>query len=276
MYGTKVAAAPVDALDRLEALLDRRLPIDPVNALRSALNYGHHQQVELGKIAIGIDSSVFLRLATHPKSADILDYLPLHSAPLILPGQAIQEFWNNRLSVVQTVSSSVKKNFDQLAKDARRVDAQFDEFEQHISGMLQDFESRFGYIYDENTRNSVAKMLDILKDQAYCYFVPRNRFQPIAQIRNRTMTPPGFKDNGDGDFFVWADFLLGLLMCTASEKSASFDKVVLLTIDQKPDWSTHGTPHPILTAEVHALFGAPFDLWTLEEFVSEVQQVVGS
>jgi hypothetical protein len=273
--GTDGKAVRADALERLEELLDRRAPIDPLDALISALDYPLQDQVELGKIALGIDSSVFLRLATHPKSADILDYLPLHKAPIILPGQAIQEFWNNRLSVVQTVSSSIKKNFDQLAKDAKRVDAQFEEFESSITKMLEEFESKFGYIYDENTANSVSKMLEILKDQACCCFAPRDRFSKIAEIRKHTMTPPGFKDSGHGDFFIWADFLLGLLTCSQNDSDKpSFDKVVMLTNDQKPDWSTRGTPHPIMIAEIRALFAAPFDLWNLDTFVSQVQLAV--
>jgi hypothetical protein len=277
MSGTDEEAKRSEILERLEELLDRKVPIDALDALRSALDYPLQDQVELNRVALGIDSNVFMRLAANPKSADILDYLPLHGAPIILPGQAIQEFWNNRLTAVQTVSSSVKKDFDQLTKSAIKVDAQFGDFQANVTSMLDNFESEFGYIYDENTTNNISKMLEILEDQAHCYFVPRNRFCKFAEVRKLTMTPPGYKDSGHGDFFIWTDFLFGLLTCVQNggEKS-TFDKVVILTNEKKPDWSIRGTPHPILIAEIHALFGTSFDLWDLDTFGSQVQQALAN
>jgi hypothetical protein len=272
--GTNVDTEHDDALERLEAVLDRQVTMEPLAALTQAVNDHAEQQVDLGKVALGFDSSVFMRLATGRRSADILDYLPRHNAPLILPGQAIQEFWNNRLSVVLTVSTSLKRNFNQLATDVAKVDTRFGDFEEKMTAMLDSFDSQFGYIYDENTKNSVAKMLAILQDRASCTFVPRIRFSRIAELRKQTRTPPGFKDDGYGDFFLWADFLFGLLMCKSAGSESDFEKVVLLTNDSKPDWSTHGTPHPILSAEVYSLFNKPFDLWDLDTFVTEVERVL--
>jgi hypothetical protein len=274
MSGTDENARYADAVERLEGVLDRRVPMAPLPALTQAMSNSPAQEIDLSKIAIGFDSSVFLRLANDPKSADILDYLPRHNAPLILPGQAIQEFWNNQVSVMHTLSKSMKKSFDQLAKDVNKLDAQFSEFEQQMIDMLDSFELQYGYAYDENTRGKVARMLSILEERADCYFVPRCRFKRIAEIRNRTKTPPGFKDDGDGDFFVWADFLFSLLMCNSGESNKDFDQVVLLTNDQKPDWSISGTPHPILSAEIGALFKTPFYLWDLKFFGSQVERAL--
>lgn len=274
MSGTNVAMQYDDALKLLESVLDRRVVMEPINALSLAMSGRPPQDIDLGKTAIGFDSNVFLRLATHPRSADILDYLPRHAAPLILPGQAIQEFWNNWLSVIQTVSSSVRKSFDQLAKEVKKVDTQFGDFEEKMVEMLDSFESQFGYMYDEKTKDSVAKMFDILQGYASCPFVPRERFNHLCHIRKQTRTPPGFKDEKDGDFFVWADFLLGLLTYSSATARGSFERVVLITNEKKSDWITRGTPHPILSAEVYALFEVSFDLWDLETFISYVKEVL--
>jgi hypothetical protein len=60
----------------------------PLAALVAALK-SDVSSISLTDTAIGFDSSVFLRLGSHPKSEDI-DYLrSKHSAPLILRAAAI-------------------------------------------------------------------------------------------------------------------------------------------------------------------------------------------
>ena len=84
-------------LSKLQSLLDRRISIDSLSALASGIRHKPIAVAQLQDVAIGIDSSVFLKIVGHRKSADIIDYLSLqHAAPLILPGQAVQEFWNNQ------------------------------------------------------------------------------------------------------------------------------------------------------------------------------------
>ena len=104
--------------NRLLSLLDRRSSIDPLKALVSAMgSTSAKRDTRLSEIAIGLDSSVFLRLGQRA-GADIVDYLDAeHPAPIILPGQAIQEFWNNQLSVVDTISTSLKKKYDALRSE---------------------------------------------------------------------------------------------------------------------------------------------------------------
>lgn len=142
-----------------------------------------------------------------------------------------------------------------------------------MRSMIDEFAKEYGHVYDAATNASVAKMLQILQESASCSFVPRARFEGLARARKKTKTPPGFKDDGDGDYFVWADFLYGLL--TSLGEGQRIQHVILLTNDQKPDWSTAGTPHPVLSAEVKALFGAKFHLWNLERFRKEVVKAIG-
>jgi hypothetical protein len=260
-----------EAVNKLEEVLDRRVNLAALESLAKATGNRPKSSVVLETAAIGFDSSVFLRLATHKQSSDILDYLPRHKRPLILPGQAIQEFWNNHFSVVETVGKSLKKRFDAFCDEGRKLGVEFEEFRENMDTLLQDFQDNFGYVYDEKTRGNVSRALEILKDHSSVSYVPRSRFSEMATSRKRTKTPPGFKDEGDGDFFVWTDFLFGLLI--KKQSLERFEDVILLTNDKKPDWSTGGVPHPILSAEVDALFGADFHLWTIDQFAAEVSRL---
>lgn len=54
------------------------------------------------------------------------------------------------------------------------------------------------------------------------------------------------------------------------EGGQEFDRVVLLSHDQKVDWSRAGLSHPILVAEIHALLGVPFEIWALDKLAAEI------
>ena len=92
------------------------------------------------------------------------------------------------------------------------------------------------------------------------------------RLRKRTRTPPGFKDDGDGDFFIWADFLTGLQLAQA--KGSKFVRAILVTRDQKVDWSRAGIAHPILVAEMKALLGISFEIWSDERLNSEIEKAL--
>ena len=92
----------------------------------------------------------------------------------------------------------------------------------------------------------------------------------MSSQRKTTRTPPGFKDEGDGDFFVWADFLLGLLSAANVPDAAIVQHVIFVTEDKKADWSLDGTAHPILTAEVKALTNASFEIWSLDKLATTI------
>ena len=259
MFGTKDVS-----INRLKAVLDRQLSVDSLEAMCLAINPKLRSYTQLESIAFGIDSSVFLRLAKHKKREDILDYLRTkHSAPLILPGQAVQEYWKNQHSVISTKSKEIKKIFAQLKLEVEGLDSGFESYASEMESLLNRFDDEYGYMYDSSTNRHILSLLDMLKEKASLSYVPRMRFSDIAINRKRTKTPPGFKDDGDGDFFIWADFLYGLLI--AKEAGLQFDRVVLLTNDTKIDWGLMGTAHPVLVAEIQALFGVPFDVWTAEQ-----------
>ena len=72
-------------------------------------------EYRMSSTAIAIDTNVFLRMAGHKHREDMIDYLvSQHEAPIILPGQVIQEFWNNHLGAVDTVAKRLQNDFEKF------------------------------------------------------------------------------------------------------------------------------------------------------------------
>jgi hypothetical protein len=258
-------------LERLLLTLDRETVCGSLEALAGAVRLDAAASVGLAETAIGIDANVFLKLSGHRAVADVLDYLnSRHKAPLILPGQAIQEFWNNQLQSIETFSASLVNRFSQLRDPLRRIDAELDSHITAIDDALEKYSSTHGHIYAETTQRAMVALIEGLQRRSVVPYVPRSEFWEIVQSRKRTKTPPGFKDDGDGDFFIWADLLYGLLLATSA--GAQFSRVALVTLDRKPDWSRAGTAHPVLVAEVDALLGRPFLIWTIDQLADEIQR----
>jgi hypothetical protein len=266
-----------DADEAVAAVLWRTQEIDSITALVSAfLEFG--DEYDLSKSAIIIDSNVFLNMSGRREDTDALDYLDsTHSNVLVIPGQSIQEFWNNHLNAVNTVTVTLKKKIDDFAEELSIID---DEFDGHISEMkrlLEAINEHRGHVYSRETADRTVRMLERLKARAIVPYADRSVFVPLAKHRKITKTPPGFKDASDGDFFVWVDALVGLWR--AKNDGRVFDRVVLVTDDKKMDWSRHGVAHPILTAEVQSLLGVPFVIWSLKAFkdaAREAQQALAA
>lgn len=249
-------------------ILDRSTAIEALSALIDAIN-GEKTHCPLDDTAIGIDANAFLLLAAHKRSDAIIDYLASkHSAPLILPGQSIQEFWNNQLSAVNTVSTNITKKFTDLEKEIAKLEEGYSERLELPKKGLEEIQASIALVYDQKNVRSTASFMEVLEKRADVSFVPRQMFHALAEQRRKSKTPPGFKDQGDGDFYVWADFLSGLVR--AKRSGTAFKKSVFVTLDKKPDWSREGIAHPILTAEARAAGDNPFELWNLDRLAEEV------
>ena len=272
MFGTEAdpTADQQAREDRLMSLLDRQEPVDALKALVDALHYSP-QQTLLETTAIALDANVFIRLGSHKNSADIADYIiTKHQAPLVLPGQVIQEFWNNQLRAVETLSEKAKKSFDQFGAEVTEIDAEFGDFAEEFRELLGRFNGNFGYVFDKQLVKRTHSVLETIRGKAYVPFVSRTAFSEIALHRKRTKTPPGFKDEGDGDFYVWADMLCGLYK--AKSEGREFSKVVFISLEKKSDWMREGVAHPILVSEVQALLGVPFEIWNLDKLAAAVAE----
>jgi hypothetical protein len=268
-------SASEEQLKRLEDVLDRRVAIRAMECLRKAVTQKPGVLSSISDVAIGLDANVFLKLSGHKNRADVVDYFASrHKAPLVLPGQVIQEFWNNQFAVIHSVAVQFKKNFDALGAEAQKIDSTYGEFAEKATALLQDLGSQYGYIRDKATVTNLTSICEMLSSVARVEYVSRLRFHELAVHRKRTRTPPGFKDDGDGDFFVWLDVLAGLLI--EKEAGRTFDRVVMVTDDKKIDWSIAGVAHPILCAEVEALTGASFEVCSFDALIGMVKAEIGA
>jgi hypothetical protein len=266
---------PEDCNYVVAKILNREVDLLAISALESALDPSSiidaaaEDQDAPERTVIAFDTNVFLRLSNHQRSADVIDYLRTSfPGKLLLPGQVIQEFWNNQLNAVETVASSVRKHSDSLKREVEKIDSNYAEFAMRFQNLIDEFQTSYGYIYDEGTLRRIKLTVSLLSEKALIPYCRRNELSSIASIRKRTKTPPGFKDDSDGDFFVWADLLLGV--ATLEREGFSPLRVVLVTNDSKIDWSRNGVPHPILSAEMKALCGATFQIWSLDKLASLV------
>lgn len=258
----------------LIAVLDRRTDCDSLSALVAALS-PDQTNTPLAETAIGLDASAFLRLGRDVQSDDIVDYLSSkHPAPLIIPGQAVQEFWNNQLNVVDTIASALRKKFESFKNDLAKVDKSLANEISQIDSLLDQFSNEHGHIYDEATARKTLRFLQLLQKRALVPYAARLELREIASQRKKTKTPPGFKDDGDGDFFIWVDFLTGLQIARAN--GSEFSRIVLVTEDRKLDWTRAGKAHPILVAEAKSLLRVPFEIWTIEKLAAEVAKACES
>lgn len=252
----------IDCVDRVCQLLDRNVGIGALASLSKAMKF---ELVErpLSEIVIAFDANVFLRLSSNSRCEDIVDYLrTTFEGRLILPGQVIQEFWNNQFLAIATLSASVQKKFKELSDLIVSIDDRYEQYAERFETILQEFNADFGYVFDENTTRKTRLFVDLLQEKATVPYIPRTILGDTASARKRSKTPPGFKDDLDGDFYVWADLLLGL--AELKQAGVDFKRVVLVTLDKKIDWSREGVPHPILSAEVAGICGAEFETITIE------------
>ncbi len=262
-----------ELVSRLLAVLDRQVQVDVAQALADAFDVRAAQPTPLTEIAFGLDSSVFLKLAA--KSASATDQVDLlvsdRTGPLILPAQAVQEFWNNhQYNYVKSTADKMRDSFDVLMKDVEKLDSAFGGFRDKAKALLDEFTEGFGHLLDPEASRGVQALLRLLSKHADVVSVPRTDLAAIAANRKRTKTPPGFMDDGDGDFYIWAEFLHGAMR--AQEAGRQFERLVLLTNDTKKDWSRREVPHPVLAAEAHALLGLPLELWKIETFARYVKE----
>jgi len=272
MFGIRPVDKPSAEDIVLRKVLDRGVDIPALRALTSAISSAN-EPIEVRQSAIALDANCILRLAAHRDSADVIDFLRTqHSAPLILPGQVIQEFWNNRFTAVSTMSGKIRNEFEKLKEMVEQVDPRFGSFGEEFADLLDKFDTDHGYVYEEGIAQKTSRMLEVLSDRALVPYVRRTYFEDVALQRNRTKTPPGFRDRNDnnGDFYVWADLLRGLQL--AAKARIPFSNVVFVSEEKKDDWVRDSRPHPILSAEVLALTSSSFtivDLPTLIRLVRE-------
>ena len=260
-------------------LLNRNLAdYNPISLI--ARGFGPEQIIDTGiereKIrAIGFDTNALFRIASNKKSAAIIDGLEASRLPLVVPGQVLQEFWNNKVTGLPTLSGTVASGLDKIEKELESMTDTFGlgEALSEVTTALNKFTKTHKGLVSSSLTASLRSLFEMLDARSTIAYVPRQEFAVLGQARFSTKTPPGFKDsNSLGDFFVWADFLLGL--CTAgldqmpSGTTDGKDIVIFVTEDRKVDWEVRGYVHPVLEGEVERLTGSALQLWTVSELLS--------
>lgn len=265
-----------EALDRVIEVLDRRSPscgTSALKALGNAMAMPPREGPEIKRTAFAIDSGALLRMARDTKNYDVIDFLLTLDTPTVLPGQTLQEFWNNRLEYIHTIGSEFSKRFNPFHEYIRKSAGKFGTLEDDLNSWLNKIEEEFLHRYDDQTARSVTKLLSLLEGSILCDFAPREVLAHIAEQRKKTKTPPGFRDSADnyGDFYVWADTLYSLQIYTIAKGVVDFDQLILVSNDEKLDWVSQEIPHPALTSEVGSLFRVPFQVWTYEKLKSKTK-----
>lgn len=226
------------------------------------------------KMAVCFDSNVFINMGKGAKGAELIDYFAQqHSAPLILPSQVLIELWNNQLTGVEAYVGKLGRQFEELNKTIAEIEPHYSTLKNGASALIGEFQSDYGHIIEQKNLTDLIALLEMLGKKARYSQVSRERLLECAQQRKRTKTPPGFRDDGDGDFYVWAEFLGGLM--SAQSEGLEFESALLVTDDVKKDWSTNGTPNPILAAEMQALVGVPFHVMKPADLKAGIKELVG-
>jgi hypothetical protein len=225
--------------------------------------------------AIGIDTNVLKILRRAPLVTDnLLTFIEDRKIPLIIPGQSAQEYWNNHGAIVRDIEGvagaieALKKKVSNLTVTEQQQHAVL-EIEAQIERLAAEMhDSR----RPELLNDSVVFWENVLPKAVLCN-VPRVSFKSLAEVRFAAKTAPGFSDakkgtQSLGDFFVWADFLLGLLLSGLGSSPSPDRRVIFVTDDDKPDWKASGKPHPVLIGEVHRLTGMHLEILGSRAFES--------
>ncbi len=248
-----------DDLTRVWDVLNRDCPLDALGDLHRSLS-PERQLRKVERLAVGFDTNAMYRVGRGRAGADVLDYLRTrHKSPIIVPGQTLQEVWNNQIVGVVPLAKALRTKLQEVEAETKKLDQRFGSLGLQAKSALTALLAEYAEVFDEQAEEDFRATVELLQVKAIVRYVPRLEFAALARVRNDTKTPPGFRDAGDGDFFVWADFLYGLAGCKAND----VDGAVLVTNDTKPDWSRNGVAHPVLTAEATAMLPKPFELWTI-------------
>lgn len=257
-----------DALARVWDTLNRDSSLDALAMLHRSLSPSR-QLESAERLVIGFDTNALYRVGRGRAGADILDYLRArHDSPLIVPGQTLQEVWNNQIVGVVPLAKALQSKLREIESEAKKLDYRFGARGEEARIAIAGLEAEYAEVFDEEAEGAFSGTVELFLAKATVRYVPRIDFAALARVRNDTKTPPGFKDRGDGDFFLWADFLYGLAGCNPDD----VDGVVLVTNDTKADWSRNGFAHPILVAEATAVLPKPFELWTVRQLSAYVNR----
>lgn len=219
--------------------------------------------------AVGLDTNALKILRQDTILASSLAaWIASETIPLVVPGQALQEFWNNHRAFIRG-SETLERDLQTLSNNVKKIatgttNDELLERMNEIGEALRAFERVSLEVRDPELFKKSAAVWTELATVATVPHVPRSEFHELGQARFGSKTPPGFEDLDKfprhlGDFYVWADFLYGLLLAKNAGRLRA-GRVIFFTDDAKQDWLTSGRPHPTLAAEMLLLIGQPLQI----------------
>jgi PIN like domain len=239
----------------------------------------------LREAVVAVDASVLLDLYRfRPRtSRDLIETLKGLGDRLVVPHQALREFWRRRQRVQDSPAGATKVATDALDKSgrsindalvtwARAVGADDDEVDDVIASVevfldrvKRDLQSVLLEASAEGGGDPILEQLEeILAGRVTSPLSPEEWAECIAEAKHRIESeePPGYMDadkqdgdlpeGGAGDYLVWYE-------ATRYAKEQDQD-LLIVTRDQKQDWwwrqqTDFIGPRPELTLEYHRLTG---------------------
>ena len=239
----------------------------------------------LREAVVAVDANVLLDLYRfRPQtSRDLIKTLRSLGDRLVVPHQALREFWHRRQRSQDSPGGATKAATDALDKSGRSIHdaldrwakavgvdddevsdliARVDDFLGELKGELQNVSQ------DASTERGgdpiLEQLEEILAGRVTSPLAPEEWAECVAEANRRIEAgnPPGYMDadkqdgdlpeGGAGDYLVWYE-------ATRYAKEQAQD-LLIVTRDQKPDWwwrqkTDFIGPRPELTLEYHQLTG---------------------
>ena len=239
----------------------------------------------LREAVVAIDANVLLDLYRfRPQtSRDLIKTLRSLGDRLVVPHQALREFWNRRQHVQDSPSAATKAATDALDKSSRSIRDALATWakavgvdDHELSGLIARVNDSLGELKGDIENVSQApsaergedpileQLEEILTGRVTSSLSPEEWAECVAEAKRRIEAeePPGYMDadkqdgdlpeGGAGDYLVWYE-------ATRYAKEQDRD-LLIVTRDQKQDWwwrqkTDFIGPRPELTLEYHQLTG---------------------
>ncbi|WP_033247744.1 PIN-like domain-containing protein [Nocardia carnea] len=242
-------------------------------------------ETALGEAIVAIDANVLLDLYRfRPRtSQDLIKTLESLGDRLVVPHQALREFWRHRQRSHGSPHGATKTATDLVAKGGRTAgdaltvwakavgvdDGELSDLLARVDGFVSDVQGRIqDFVRDTKSERDGDSILDQLESLLAGRVTPPladdEWLECVAEANRRieAEVPPGYKDaqkqdtdspeGGAGDYLVWYQ---------ATRYAHAHGKdLIIVTRDEKEDWwwrqqSTFIGPRPELSVEYHELSG---------------------
>ena len=235
---------------------------------------------------IAVDANVLLNLYRFrlKTARDLIRVLTWFEDRLVVPHQAVSEFWRNRRTVTSTTARATKDAGDAIGAATGKIVSALESWSKligldrpELDGWLDEVESFADTLRERlsehqpaspagDGRDVILGELATLLDGRVTSALPVAEWEAAVQEGRRRVEneiPPGFRDavkesSADrpegpaGDYLVWRQ-------ATTAAEAAGRD-LIILTSEEKDDWWWKHReellgPHPALALEFHRLTG---------------------